>query len=76
MSRSGLPKMLQASRNQGAVMERLAGPKPLDHRISYGCINVGAKFIEDVVSPNFTGTYYLQDQAAWIAFFTNVFAGK
>lgn len=29
---------------------------PLDKRISYGCINVPAKFYENVVRPAFTGT--------------------
>ena len=37
-------------------LERLASPKPLEHRISYGCINVPAKFFDDFVSPAFTGT--------------------
>jgi hypothetical protein len=37
-------------------LERLASPNPLDHRISFGCINVPVKFYEDVVSPSFTGT--------------------
>ena len=37
-------------------LERLASRNPLDHRISYGCINVPVKFYEDVVSPSFTGT--------------------
>ena len=36
--------------------QRLATPTPLDNRISYGCINVPAKFYENVVSPAFTGT--------------------
>jgi len=36
--------------------ERLATPTPLDNRISYGCINVPAKFFKNVVSPAFTGT--------------------
>ncbi len=36
---------------------RLASPRPLDHRISWGCINVAANFYNDVVSPAFTGTY-------------------
>jgi len=35
----------------------LASRNPLDHRISYGCINVPVKFYEDVVSPSFTGTH-------------------
>ena len=37
-------------------LERLATPTPLDNRISYGCINVPARFYEKVVSPAFTGT--------------------
>jgi hypothetical protein len=36
--------------------QRLASPTPLDNRISYGCINVPAKFFENVVRPAFTGT--------------------
>jgi len=37
-------------------LERLATPTPLDNRISYGCINVPAKFYEGVVRPAFSGT--------------------
>jgi hypothetical protein len=37
-------------------LQRLATPTPLDNRISYGCINVPARFYETVVSPAFTGT--------------------
>ena len=37
-------------------LERLASRKPLDHRISWGCINVPANFFNDVVEPTFTGT--------------------
>jgi hypothetical protein len=37
-------------------LERLATPTPLDNRISYGCINVPAKFFGNVVRPAFTGT--------------------
>jgi hypothetical protein len=37
-------------------LQRLATPTPLDNRISYGCINVPARFYETVVSPVFTGT--------------------
>jgi hypothetical protein len=37
-------------------LQRLATPTPRDNRISYGCINVPAKFYETVVSPAFTGT--------------------
>jgi hypothetical protein len=36
--------------------ERLATATPLDNRISYGCINVPAKFFENVVHAAFTGT--------------------
>lgn len=36
--------------------QRLATPTPLDNRISYGCINVPAKFYENVVHQAFTGT--------------------
>jgi hypothetical protein len=38
-------------------LQRLATPTPLDNRISYGCINIPAKFFEDVVRPAFAGTY-------------------
>ena len=37
-------------------LQRLASPTPLDNRISYGCINVSAKFYDSVVRPAFTGT--------------------
>jgi len=37
-------------------LKRLATPTPLDNRISYGCINVPAKFYDNVVRPAFTGT--------------------
>jgi hypothetical protein len=37
-------------------LQRLATPTPLDNRISYGCINVPAKFFQNVVRPAFTGT--------------------
>ncbi len=35
-------------------LERLATPTPLDNRISFGCINVPARFYETVVSQAFT----------------------
>jgi len=38
-------------------LQRLATPTPLDKRISHGCINVPAKFFDNVVSPTFAGTY-------------------
>lgn len=37
-------------------LQRLATVTPLDNRISYGCINVPAKFFTDVVRPAFIGT--------------------
>jgi hypothetical protein len=37
-------------------LQRLASPTPLDNRISYGCINVPARFYENVVSPAFSAT--------------------
>jgi len=38
-------------------LRRLASAAPLDHRISYGCINVPAAFYAAVVSPAFTATH-------------------
>jgi hypothetical protein len=37
-------------------LERIVSPAPRDHRISYGCINVPAKFFDTVVDPAFKGT--------------------
>ena len=37
-------------------LERLNSPSPLDNRISFGCINVPAKFFDNVVLPAFHGT--------------------
>ena len=37
-------------------LQRLESANPLEHRISYGCINVPVDFYEKVVSPTFTGT--------------------
>jgi hypothetical protein len=37
-------------------LQRLATSTPLDNRISYGCINVPAKFFDNVVIPAFAGT--------------------
>jgi hypothetical protein len=37
-------------------LQRLASATPEDNRISYGCINVPARFYEQVVRPAFTGT--------------------
>lgn len=45
-----------ATKPEERRLQRLASPTPLDNRISYGCINVPAKFFEKVVRPAFTGT--------------------
>ena len=37
-------------------LERIVSKAPADHRISYGCINVPAKFFDKVVDPTFKGT--------------------
>lgn len=37
-------------------LQRLATPTALDNRISYGCINVSAKFFDQVVRPAFSGS--------------------
>jgi hypothetical protein len=37
-------------------LERIVSQAPADHRISYGCINVPAKFFDSVVDPTFKGT--------------------
>jgi hypothetical protein len=37
-------------------LQRLSSPTALEHRISYGCINVPVKFYDSVVSPAFTKT--------------------
>lgn len=45
-----------AGRPQDHRAARLASASPDDNRISYGCINVPAKFYDDVVKPLFTET--------------------
>ena len=37
-------------------LQRLESSLPLEHRITFGCINVPVKFYEKVISPAFTGT--------------------
>jgi hypothetical protein len=37
-------------------LQRLESALPLDHRITFGCINVPVHFYEKVISPSFTGT--------------------
>lgn len=44
------------NRPQDRRLTRLATPTPLDNRISYGCINVPARFYENVVRPAFNAT--------------------
>ncbi len=45
-----------SARTDERRLQRLGTPTPLDNRISYGCINVSAKFFETIVRPAFTGT--------------------
>lgn len=37
-------------------LQRLATATPQDNRISFGCVNVPAKFYEEIVQPAFNGT--------------------
>ena len=37
-------------------LQRLAAASPLDHRITFGCINVPAKFYDEIVHPAFAAT--------------------
>ena len=37
-------------------LQRLATPTSADNRISWGCINVPARFFDAVISPAFAGT--------------------
>jgi hypothetical protein len=54
-------------------LHRLATASILDNRISYGCINVPAKFFDTVVEPTFTGTsgivYILPDVRSILSVF-------
>ena len=58
--------------------QRLASPTPLDNRISYGCINVAAKFYKTVVSRAFTRTngivYVLPDTRSLPEVFSTYYA--
>jgi hypothetical protein len=47
---------VHANKPKERRLQRLATPTPLDNRISYGCINVPAKFYDNVVRPAFNGT--------------------
>lgn len=44
---------VRATKPEERRLERLATPTVADNRISYGCINVPAKFYDEVVSPAF-----------------------
>ena len=61
-------------------LQRLATPTAGDNRISFGCINVPAKFYENVVRPAFTGTdgivYILPDTKPLHAVFAMQKQGK
>jgi hypothetical protein len=37
-------------------LQRMESALPLEHRITFGCINVPVKFYDKVISPVFTGT--------------------
>jgi hypothetical protein len=37
-------------------LQRLAAASPLDHRITFGCINVPVNFYDRIIQPAFTGT--------------------
>ena len=60
--------------------ERLASASPLDNRVSYGCINVPARFFDEVVKPAFTGTngivYVLPETRSAQAVFGSYNAGQ
>jgi len=48
--------ILRPTNPQERRTQRLAALSPLDKRITYGCINVPAKFYDNVVHPAFAGT--------------------
>lgn len=54
-------------------LQRLASPTALDNRISYGCINVPARFFDQVLKPAFSGprfiVYVLPETRSWRAVF-------
>ena len=50
-----LHRVLAANTNEHRL-QRLATTSPLDHRITFGCINVPVNFYDSVVHPAFTGT--------------------
>ena len=45
-----------ASNTREHRLQRLAAPSALDHRITFGCINVPVSFYDRIVQPAFTGT--------------------
>jgi hypothetical protein len=61
-------------------LERIASQAPADRRISYGCINVPAKFFDNVVNPAFKDTngivYILPEVKEIRAVFPNYYEGS
>ncbi|MEI9989069.1 MAG: hypothetical protein WDM86_03440 [Rhizomicrobium sp.] len=51
-----LHRLLAANVKERRRMQRIATASPLDKRITFGCIEVPAKFYESVVHPTFAGT--------------------
>ncbi len=51
-----LHRVLAPNSNERRRMQRIATPSPLDKRITFGCIEVPAKFYDGVVHPAFAGT--------------------
>jgi len=45
---------VRASNPQERRLQRLASPTAADNRISYGCVNVPARFYNEVIDPAFT----------------------
>ena len=61
-------------------LERIVSPVPAEHRISYGCINVPARFFDSLVEPNFKDTkgiaYILPEVKAMRAVFPNYYEAE
>ena len=53
---SGSLRNVIAGRRVDDRAGRLASATPDDNRISYGCVNVPARFYDGVIKPLFTGT--------------------
>lgn len=56
-------------------LERLASASVADNRISFGCINVPAKFFDEIVLPAFNGTSGIVYVLPEIRSLSDVFAG-